>query len=173
MDVLLCPGSLSPGLLNLLQNDDSIVDDLLRFSELVVELQVGDRVRHVENRCRSRHLGILISGRHFQLGVGDSKVLDSLTPGKDSAVHEITPLEHTWVAGEVHGEHVGLGDVPNVDNVWRDLGDGALHDAVDVLICAKHFFGNGAGVGFWVRAEDEAGVNYEIFLFQNSSKRLG
>jgi hypothetical protein len=67
---------------------------------------------------------------------------------------------------------VGIGDVPNVNDVRRDLGDGAPHDIVDVVVCGELCSGGGMGMGFCGRAEDEAGVNYEILFFQNFSKMM-
>jgi hypothetical protein len=41
---------------------------------------------------------------------------------------------------------------------------------VDVLVCGELCSGGGVGMGFRERAEDEAGVNYEIILLSEFLK---
>jgi len=126
-----CMYNLCPCLLDLLQRSDGIIDDLPGFSELP-ELQVTDGVGRVKvGRVGAWNLGILRSRRHFQLGMGITDVLDSLFPGNLPGICEVAPVEHTRAGWEIHGEQVGLGNVPNVDNVGGNRQDAAIHNDVD------------------------------------------
>ena len=90
-------------------------------------------------------------------------VINGLSPGEVSPVHEVAPLKGAGIARKTQSEDMALGNVTNVDDVWGRLRDGAVHDSVNYAICPERFFGDGAGVGLCVRAKDEHGKNYEAF----------
>jgi hypothetical protein len=153
----------SPCPLNLLQGDDGIVDDLCRFSEFA-KLQIHNRVGCVENRSRAWHRRVLISGREFQLGMGDSEMIGGLSPGEVATIHDIAPLYGTGNARKIHGKDVALCNIPNVDDVRGKLGERAVHDSINHTVCAKRFPRNGTRVGIRIRSKDEAREDYKTYF---------
>lgn len=121
----------------------------------LAELQVSDGVGCVKDRCRAWHVEIFGGRRSLQLRMGDLEMIDGLSPREVAAVYDVASLKGTGITGKIQGEDMTLGNVTNIDDERRRLGNGAVHDAVDHVVCAESVLGGRAGVYLCVRAEDE------------------
>jgi hypothetical protein len=164
---------LNPSLLNLLQSNNNIVDRLHGVDELA-EVQFGDGTGRVENYARACRIRVFGGRKEAEFAMSNLEMIDDFPPGSVATVHDVSPLNCTWVAWQIQSKNVSLGNVTNIGNkVRRESGCGATHYGMDHAVHVESFFGNGTGVGLCIWAKDETRQNCEIFRFPYKFETLG